>query len=57
MEIYTVAEWEEKFDELFGRVENGETIGIVNEDGKAAVMVPANDDLIKIYTELNNEAS
>ena len=57
MEIYTVAEWEEKFDELFERVENGETIGIVNEDGKAAVMVPANDDLIKIYTELNNEAS
>jgi len=56
MEIYTVAEWEEKFDELFERVENGETIGIVNEDGKAAVMVPANDDLIKIYTELNNEA-
>jgi len=57
MEIYTVAEWEEKFDELFERVENGETIGIVNEDGKAAVMVPANDDLIKIYIELNNEAS
>ena len=57
MEVYTVAEWEEKFDELFERVENGETIGIVNEDGKAAVMVPANDDLIKIYTELNNEAS
>ena len=57
MEIYTVAEWEENFDELFERVENGETIGIVNEDGKAAVMVPANDELIKIYTELNNEAS
>jgi antitoxin (DNA-binding transcriptional repressor) of toxin-antitoxin stability system len=57
MEIYTVAEWEEKFDELFERVENGETIGIVNEDGKAAVMVPANNELIKIYTELNNEAS
>lgn len=57
MEIYTVAEWEEKFDELFERVENGETIGIINEDGKAAVMVPANDELIKIYTELNNEAS
>ena len=56
MEVYTVAEWEEKFDELFERVENGETIGIVNEDGKAAVMVPANDELIKIYTELNNEA-
>lgn len=57
MEIYTVAQWEERFDELFERVEKGETIGIVNEDGKAAVMVPADDELIKIYTELNNEAS
>ena len=57
MEVYTVAEWEEKFDELFERVENGETIGIVNEDGKAAVMVPADDDFLKIHTELNNEAS
>ena len=56
MEIYTVAEWEENFDELFERVENGETIGIVNEDGKAAVMVPADDEFLKIYTELNNEA-
>ena len=56
MEIYTVAQWEERFDELFERVEKGETIGIVNEDGKAAVMVPADDELIKIYTELNNEA-
>ena len=56
MEIYTVAEWEENFDELFERVENGERIGIVNENGQAAVMIPADDDLIKIYTELNNEA-
>jgi PHD/YefM family antitoxin component YafN of YafNO toxin-antitoxin module len=57
MEIYTVAEWEENFDELFERVENGERIGIVNENGQAAVMIPADDELIKIYTELNNEAS
>ena len=56
MEIYTVAEWEENFDELFERVENGERIGIVNENGQAAVMIPADDELIKIYTELNNEA-
>ena len=56
MEIYTVEEWEENFDELFERVENGERIGIVNENGQAAVMIPADDELIKIYTELNNEA-
>ena len=56
MEIFTVKEWEEKFDELFERVENGETIGIMGDDGKAAVMVPADDELFRIYTENNNEA-
>ena len=56
MEIFTVQEWEENFEELFERVENGETIGIINEDGKAAVMIPADDELIRIYTENNNEA-
>ena len=56
MEVYTVKEWEENFDELFERVENGETIGIIGDDGKAAVMIPADDELIRIYTENNNEA-
>ena len=44
-------EWEDNWDELFARVENGETIGVVNEDGRTAVMVPADDELIKLYTE------
>ena len=57
MEIFTVQEWEEKFDELFERVENGERIGIVGDNGHAAVMVPADDELIRIYSENNNEAS
>jgi len=57
MEVFTVEEWEEKFDELFERVENGETIGIVKEDGQAAVMMPYDDELVRIYTENNNEAS
>ena len=56
MEIFTVKEWEENFDELFEKVENGERIGIINEEGRAAVMVPADDELIRIYTEDNNEA-
>ena len=56
MNFYTVKEWEENWDELFLRVENGETLGIINEDGHKAVMVPADDELIKLYTELNNEA-
>lgn len=56
MEVYTVKEWEENFDSLLERVENGEHIGIVNADGTAAVMMPADDELIRIHTELNNEA-
>ena len=56
MEVFTIEEWEENFDSLFERVENGETIGIVKEDGSAAVMMPADDELYRIYTE-HNEAS
>ena len=56
MEVFTLKEWEDNFDELFSRVENGETIGIVKEDGQAAVMMPADDELIRIYREENSEA-
>ena len=57
MEIFTVEEFQERFDELIGRVEMGEHIGIVDENGKAAVMIPVDDELIRIHTECNNEAS
>ena len=43
------------FDELFKRVEEGETIGIIKEDGQAAVMMPASDEIVRIYTD-HNEA-
>ena len=56
MEIFTLKEWEDNFDDLMERVENGETIGIVREDGTSAVMMPADDELIRIHTEQNNEA-
>jgi antitoxin (DNA-binding transcriptional repressor) of toxin-antitoxin stability system len=56
MEIFTIEEWEKDFDTLFSRVENGETIGVIREDGTAAVFVPADDELVKIYTD-HNEAS
>ena len=56
MEVFTLQEWEENFDSLLERVENGERIGIVREDGTAAVMIPADDELYRIYTENNNEA-
>ena len=56
MEVFSIKEWEENFDSLLERVENGETLGIVKEDGTAAVMIPADDELIRIHTEQNNEA-
>lgn len=56
IKFHTIEEWEENWDELFTKVENGETIGIVNECGNKAVMVPADNEFIKLYTELNNEA-
>ena len=57
MEVYTVKEWEDNFDDLLERVEKGEHIGIVDEEGRAAVMMPYDDELLRIYTENNNEAS
>ena len=56
MEIFTLKEWEDNFDDLIGRVEKGETIGIVREDGKAAVMMPADDEILRIHIEQNNDA-
>ena len=56
MEVFTVKEWEDNFDSLLERVENGETIGIVDDEGRSAVMVPYDEELMRIYTE-HNEAS
>lgn len=33
MEVFTVEEFQERYDELMERVENGEHLGIINEDG------------------------
>lgn len=55
MQIYTVEEFQERWDEMIARVESGEHIGIKNENN-TCVMVPADDELIRIYTE-HNEAS
>ena len=49
--FYTVKHWQENWEELMDRVEKGETLGIINEDGNKAVMVPADDELIRLYTD------
>jgi len=51
MEVFTLKEWEDNFDSLLERVENGERIGIVKEDGTAAIMIPADDELYRIHTD------
>ena len=54
MQVYTVEEFQERWEEMIARVEGGEHIGITN--GKnTCVMVSADDELIRIYTE-HNEA-
>ena len=57
MDFYSVEYWQDNWDTLLDRVENGETIGVENIiTGERAVMIPADDELIRIYTE-HNEAS
>ena len=56
MKQFTIESFQENFNELLTRVENGEHIKIINEEGQIVVIVPVDDDLIKIHTELNNEA-
>ena len=55
MEFYSVEYWQKNWETLMERVENGETIGVENNRGERAVMVPADDELLRIYTEQNNE--
>ena len=56
MQVYTVEYWQENWEDLMERVEGGEHIGVENNNGERAVMIPADDELIRIYTE-HNEAS
>ena len=51
----TVEYWQNNWDEMITRVENGETLGI-EDKGNRAIMIPADDELIRMYNEQNNEA-
>jgi hypothetical protein len=51
MHFYSVKYWQRNWETLMGRVENGETIGVENDIGERAVMVPADDELIALYKE------
>lgn len=55
IEKFTVEEFQARFDELMARVETGEHIAITDGEN-SAILVPATDDIVRLYTELNNEA-
>lgn len=55
MEVFTVEEFQDRWEEMIERVENGETFGIVNEEGQAAVMAPIDDPIIRIHHLMNND--
>ena len=57
MNFYSVEYWQENWEELMDKVENGESIGREKKNGDRAIIVPADDELIRIYTEQNNEGS
>ena len=55
MEMFTVEEFQENFDNLLERVENGESFLIKSENGDA-MLIPygeykEEDDLIRIHTD------
>ena len=51
METYSVEYWQEHWETLMDRIENGESICVENANGQKAVMVPADYDLIRLYTD------
>ena len=58
MRNYSVKEWEERFDELFFLVENGETIGIYDEEnGNSGVLMPYEDYENLRYLSDHDDAS
>jgi len=48
--FYTVEYWQDNWDEMITRVENGETLGIEDKRNRV-IMTPADDELIRIYNE------
>ena len=56
MIFYSVEHWQENWESLMERVENGETIGIGNTiTGDKAVITPADNEILELYTN-HNEA-
>ncbi len=50
----TIHDFESDFDGYLERVENGESFIIKNENGNYAVMIPSEEEIIRIHTEHND---
>ena len=50
MEKITVEEFQENWDEMIGKVENGKAIEITNGQS-SAIMAPVEDEMYRIHTE------
>ena len=57
MEVFSVSEFQDRWDELITRVGKGETLGVVNGEGQACVLVREDLEILTQYRINNNEAS
>ena len=50
--VIPIAQFQENFDEYMEDIEENKSSYIIEtEDGQRAVMVPADDDMIRMYTD------
>lgn len=57
MDIISEQEFKDNKEEVLRRVEEGEMIGVMLDNGKARMLLPETDELIKMYRDQNDEAS
>lgn len=57
MEKIPIDEFQKNFDTYVKKVETGESFVIENSEGRSVIMLPAEDEIIKIHTDWNNDAS
>ena len=57
VEVIPIQEFQSNFEDYIKQIEeNKKSFIIESEDGTRAVMIPIDDELVKIHTEMNNDA-
>jgi len=55
--VIPIQEFQSNFEDYIKQIEeNKKSFIIESEDGTRAVMIPIDDELVKIHTEMNNDA-